>query len=238
MVKKIIVSVKLTAVFLVLMGALHAQAKNPDKQSKQEWQENFDVNKANLASTGKNPYFVLEPGYGLHYKHEEEKLTITVLNETKIIDGVETRIVEERETNQGQLAEISRNYYAIDKTNNSVYYFGEDVDDYNDGKVVGHGGSWLAGVNGNRFGLMMPGKPKAGYKYYQELAPKAAMDRSEIVSVDEKLTTSFGSYEHCLHIKDGSAIEKGTDDKWYAPGIGLIKDAEYELVKSGRSNNK
>ena len=232
MVKKIIVSVKLTAVFLVLMGALHAQAKNADKQSKQEWQENFDVNKANLASTGKNPYFVLEPGYSLHYKHEEENLTITVLNETKIIDGVETRIVEERETNEGQLAEISRNYYAIDRTNDSVYYFGEDVNDYNDGKVVGHGGSWLAGVNGNRFGLMMPGKPKAGYKYYQELAPKVAMDRAEIVSVDEKVTTSFGSYEHCLHIKDGSAIEKGTDDKWYVPGIGLIKDAEYELVKS------
>jgi hypothetical protein len=232
MVKKIIVSVKLTAVFLVLMGALHAQAKNADKQSKQEWQENFDVNKANLASTGKNPYFVLEPGYSLHYKHEKENLTITVLNETKIIDGVETRVVEERETNEGQLAEISRNYYAIDRTNDSVYYFGEDVNDYNDGKVVGHGGSWLAGVNGNRFGLMMPGKPKAGYKYYQELAPKVAMDRSEIVSVDEKVATSFGSYEHCLHIKDGSAIEKGTDDKWYVPGIGLIKDAEYELVKS------
>ena len=87
----------------------------------------------------------MEPGYQLVLEDGDERLTITVLNETKMVDGVETRIVEERETKGGQPVEVSRNYFAISKRTNSVFYFGEDVDDYKDGKVAGHGGSWLAG---------------------------------------------------------------------------------------------
>jgi hypothetical protein len=86
-------------------------------------------------------------------------LSPTVLNETKTVDGVECRVVEERETKDGKLVEVSRNYFAIGKRTNSVYYFGEDVDIYKDDKVVSHEGAWLAGKNGARFGLMMPGLP-------------------------------------------------------------------------------
>ena len=68
-------------------------------------------------------------------------------------------MVEERETKDGKLVEVSRNYFAISKRTNSVYYFGEDVDEYKDGKVARHGGSWLAGTGGARFGLLMPGQP-------------------------------------------------------------------------------
>jgi Concanavalin A-like lectin/glucanases superfamily len=53
------------------------------------------------------------------------ELTITVLNETKMVDGVETRVVEERETKGGKLKEVSRNYFAISKRTNDVFYFGE-----------------------------------------------------------------------------------------------------------------
>jgi hypothetical protein len=121
------------------------------------------VDKANLADTGKNTYFILEPGHRVHYKAGKDTLTITVLDETKVVDGVKTRIVEERETQRGKLEEISRNYFAIAKTTNDLYYFGEDVDVYKDGKVSGHEGSWLAGVNGARFGLMMPGSSYFGW---------------------------------------------------------------------------
>src|SRR4030095_6201749 len=95
-----------------------------------------------------------------------EQLTITVLDETKKVDGVETRVVEERETKNGKLGEVSRNYFAISKRTNSVYYFGEDVDIYKDGKVVNHEGGWLAGVKDARFGLMMPGQATLKAKYY------------------------------------------------------------------------
>jgi hypothetical protein len=180
---------------------------------------------------GKNAYFILEPGYRLHFEHEKNTLTVTVLEETKIVDGVKTRVVEERETSGGELAEVSRNYFAIDKTTNDVYYFGEDVDIYKNGKVTGHEGAWLAGVNGARFGLMMPGHPKVGDKYYQEIAPKVAMDRAEIISLAEGLKVPAGIFKNCLHTRESSALEIGSEGKWYAPDVGLIKDADFVLAK-------
>ena len=61
-----------------------------------------------------------------------------------------------------------------------VYYFGEEVDVYKGGKVTSHQGSWMSGVDAAKFGLMIPGKPVAGARFVQELAPKQkAMDRSE-----------------------------------------------------------
>jgi hypothetical protein len=89
------------------------------------WATDFHVDKADLASTGHNNYFSLEPGRVLTLEHGTERLVITVLNSTKVIDGVETRIIEERETDKGQLVEVSLNYFAISKKTNDVFYFGE-----------------------------------------------------------------------------------------------------------------
>src|SRR4051812_38744706 len=88
--------------------------------------DKFDVDEKNLVSSGKNKYFNLEPGYQLEYADDDEKLVITVLDETKKFGNVETRVVEERELKGENLVEISRNYFAIDKTTKNVYYFGED----------------------------------------------------------------------------------------------------------------
>jgi hypothetical protein len=98
---------------------------------------------------GSNPYFPLTPGYRLSYKHGAEEDTLTVLNEVKPIDG-ETRVVEDRETKNGQIVELMRDYYAIDFATNDVYYFGEDVDVCKNGKVLSHEGSWLSGMKGAR----------------------------------------------------------------------------------------
>ena len=127
--------------------------------------------KKTLGVKGSNPYFILTPGYQLSYKNGNDTDTVTVLNETKVIDGVETRVVEDREMKNGQLIELTSDYYAIDSVTNDVYYFGEDVDTYRNGKVTGHEGAWLSGVKGAKFGLMMPGKPKVGQRFYQEQAP-------------------------------------------------------------------
>jgi hypothetical protein len=169
--------------------------KRDGKGKTTEFVGNFDVDKGNLVSSGKNPCFVLVPGFEL--RDDDTTLIITVLKDTKLVDGVETRVVEEREEKDGKPAEISRNYFAIDKTDHSVYYFGEDVDDYKAGKLAGHGGAWLAGVNGATFGLFMPGDPKVGAKFYQEQAPGTAMDRCEVVAVNEEFTTPAGKFKNC-----------------------------------------
>jgi hypothetical protein len=127
----------------------------------------------NFASSGENSYFVLEPGYRVILGGQEDgkelELVMTVLNETKVVDGVETRVVEEKETEGGNLVEVSRNYFAICKPTNNAIYFGEEVEMYKDGKIVSHEGAWLAGENGSQAGMIMPGKAEVGLKYYQEM---------------------------------------------------------------------
>lgn len=81
-----------------------------DSAFAQGWQEEFDIAKQKLASSGKSKYFVLEPGFQIVLASDDEKLTITVLDETKEINGIITRVVEEREEEDGELTEVSRNF--------------------------------------------------------------------------------------------------------------------------------
>jgi len=206
--------------------------------SKTAWVDTFSVEKKDFASTGSNTYFRLEPGYRLKLEGREGlrrvTLVITVLDETKVVDGVETRIVEERETKGGRLVEVSRNFFAFNTADRGVYYFGEEVDIYKDGKVVDHEGAWESGRDGARFGLMMPGRPEVGDRFYQEVAPEKALDRAEIVSADASLKTPAGEFKDCLKVAETTPLEKGGKEyKIYAPGIGLIKDGPLRLVEYG-----
>jgi hypothetical protein len=92
------------------------------------------------------------------------------------IAAIETRVVEERETLGGRLTEVSRNDFAISKTTQDVYDFGEDVVVYKNGKPVPGSDSWLA-EGDNRCGLMMPGAPQVGARYVEEDAPGVGLIR-------------------------------------------------------------
>src|SRR3954470_11800318 len=107
----------------------HAQGKSNPAAS--GWQDQFpDLKNCSLATTGKNDYFVLEPGFQLQLKGEDTVLHITVLAETHVVDGISTRVVEEREWKDGDLHEVARNYFAMCPQTKNVYYFGEDVQFY------------------------------------------------------------------------------------------------------------
>ncbi len=191
------------------MGLVVPAAKNRSEEQvdDESWTTEYAVERDELASSGRNPFFSLEPGYTLVLEDDEVQLTITVLNETKKVDGVETRVVEERETEDGELAEVSRNYFAISKRTNGVFYFGEDVDIYEDGKVAGHEGAWLSGEGGAKFGLIMPGEALIGARYYQEVAPEVAMDRAEIVGMNETIDTPAGKFENCLKTEETNPLK-------------------------------
>lgn len=106
------------------------------------FQEKFALADCALSPTGRNPYFVLEPGHQLVLQDDDDtKLQITVLSETRVVDGVTTRIVEEREWKGGKLYEVARNFFAICPQTKDVFYFGEEVDFYKDDKITGHEGT-------------------------------------------------------------------------------------------------
>jgi hypothetical protein len=188
------------------------------------WTSDFSAEKADLVSTGRNPYLVLEAGYVLVLEQGDTRMTVTVLDETKKVDGVECRVVDEKETKAGKVIEHARNYYAISKRTNSVFYFGEDV-----------GGAWLSGEKGAKFGLLMPGTMLLKAKFYQEIAPGIAMDRAEVVSVSETVVTPAGTFKNCVKMEETTPLEPKTKEyKYYAAGIGLVQEGDLKLISYGK----
>ncbi len=199
-----------------------------------EWQEEFELSNCTLTSEARGQYFILEPGFQLVLEGGNERLAITILDETIEIDGTLTRVVEEREWRNGELIEVSRNFFAICEETKDVFYYGEDVDMYSSGTLSSHSGAWRAGVDGARAGLIMPGEPVVGMKYYQEIAPGVAMDRAEVISLDESFSTPAGDFPNVLLTKEGTALNLLEKEfKTYAPGIGLIQDHKLLLTEYG-----
>ena len=227
----------LALVSLALIDPGHTRA-DPRREP---WRDSFAVDTGTLTTVGESRYFILRPGYRLTLRAGSTgypvRLVITVLDETRSVGGVETRVVEERETSGDTPLEVSRNYFAIDNRSGDVYYFGEDVDTYKHGKLAGHEGGWHHGSERARFGLAMPGAPALGSRYYQEQAPGIAMDRAEVVSLTERIATPAGVFTDCLKTKETSPLEPLAHEyKLYAPGIGLVKDGSLVLVSHDSSS--
>jgi hypothetical protein len=218
-------------------SAMASSKNSPDSK----FTDSFNLKNCTFSTTGSNPYFILEPGYQLVFKGVSDNVTVnvttTVLNQTKVVgDGIVARVVEEKTVNSetGDLKEITSDYFAICKENNSVFYLGESVDDYENGKVVSHEGSWVHGSDKARAGLIMPGIILMGSRYYQEIAPDVAMDKSEVIGTNEKVSVPAGSFSNVINMKESSDLEPGvTEINLHAPGIGQVVDNDTKLVSYG-----
>ena len=204
----------------------------------QSFTSEFFTDGCTFGPTGNNPFFPLQPGLRIVLEGDDDGTPIQVIlevtSETRVVDGVTTRVVTETESEDGELVEVSRNFFAQCMETGDVFYFGEEVDDYEDGVIVGHEGEWLAGENGARAGIIMPGTPLIGSRYFQEVAPGVALDRGEHLAVGVTMETEVGDFENCLVVRDTNALEpsdKG-DIKVYCPGIGIVKDEDLEVVEA------
>jgi len=207
----------------------------PEGEPGKKWTKFFDLKNRKFASKGKNRFFIMQPGYQLVLESRREKVVITVLKETKKIGDIETRIVEEREEENGELKEVSRNFFAICKKSGDVFYFGEEVDDYKDGKIVRHSGAWRADEKNSQAGIIMPGTILLGARHYQEIAPNA-QDRAEIISDDVTLKTPAGTFTDCIRVEETSGLDPDEKCyKTYAPGVGLIQDEDLLLTQYSKA---
>jgi len=205
----------------------------------------FALDECTFSSTGRNLHFSIRPGDWLVLEGTEDgelvHLKITVLNQTRKITFVTeegepltvyARVVEERESKGGKLMEVSRNFYARCVQTGDVFYFGEEVDIYDEeGEViVSHEGAWLTGQNGARPGLIMPGTFLLGSRYFQERAP-VAMDRAEHVKMGLTVETPAGTFKDCVEVLETTPLEPGaTSIKRYCPEIGLVVDNTIKLA--------
>jgi hypothetical protein len=189
-----------------------------------QWAAISQVDPANLATIGKNAYFNLEPGYRLRYRDGTLTRTMTVRRKTKMVDGVETRVIEEKEEKDGQPTKVVWKYYAIDKTTTALYCFGVHVQSYQNGQLVSHRG-WRSGDHGALFTLAMFAAPKAG----DTLARGRAKRVDEVIDTDVKVVTPAGTFANCLRTEPKGATKSKA--KVFAPGVGLVKDGQFTLVK-------
>jgi hypothetical protein len=181
-----------------------------------------------------NEFFPLTEDTELVLEGEDDgetiRVEITVPGDTEIVAGVETLVMVETEYEDGELVEVSRNFVA-QAADGTVCYFGEDVDDYEDGEIVSHEGAWRAGENGYLPGILMPGSPQVGDVYYQEYAPGEAEDIGSVIAFGETIDVPAGEFDDTLIAEDCNPLEDAeTDEKVYVRGIGLAIDEEAELI--------
>jgi hypothetical protein len=180
-----------------------------------------------------NPYFPMEVGDQWSYEGEEDDaevaLLITVLDETRIVDGVTTRVIEEREWEDDELLEISWNYYA-QAGDGTICYFGEDVDIYEEGGGIVHEGAWCAEDEPNAPGIFMPADPEPGLRYEMEVAPGIAEDRGKIVGTGP-LFLEAGFFLETIRVRESNPLDQGIGFKVFANGTGLVVDGPVELVE-------
>jgi len=235
----------ITIAGVAFLAAPPAAAKSKPKPPLVTHEFSLDSCSALATSTGegaRNRFFPLQVGrvWELSNEHcvqagrcdELEEVRITVLDETQTIDGVPTRVVEEREWVDGELDEVSRNFYAECVGTEDVYYFGEEVVD-GDGNPLPDG--WRAGVDGARPGIIFPGGAfLLGARYFQELAPGKALDWALNVAMGLQRTVPAGTFDDCVLVFDFNRLSdpkgKHPDSKIYCPGTGIIVDETLRLT--------
>jgi hypothetical protein len=177
-----------------------------------------------------NPYFPLVPGTTLTYhKLTGEGLEVTVVEvteEKKEILGIDCTVVHDSESEDGELVEDTLDYFAQDKDGN-VWYFGELSLEYEDGEVAGLEGSWIAGEDGAKPGIIMQAAPSVGTTYRQEFFLGEAEDAATVLALDERVSVPYGTFKHCLVTEDFNPLEPGnSEEKSYAPGIGMVLEVD------------
>jgi hypothetical protein len=189
-----------------------------------------------------NPYHPFQPGGVKVFKGLDGRTKMVGLHlyltgtRSFIWNGttVNCRVLREISFENGQLVEISDNYFA-QADDGTVYYFGEVVDNYEDGVVVNNDGSWL--VDGPTLPsdpastaiaenptVFMPANPEVGDVFKPEDLIPIVDETATVVRAGIKVKVPAGSYEDTVAIEETSSLEPGATKKWYAPGVGVVAE--------------
>ena len=192
--------------------------------------EPVKLNPADFTLDIDNPYWPMRPGSEWVYSETEpggtpQKVVVTVTDKIKTIaNGVKARVIRDVVTEKGTPVEITDDWYAQDGAGN-IWYLGEYVTNYENGKVVDHAGSFEAGVDGAQAGIALPANPVPGLSYRQEYYEGEAEDRASVITVGkEQVEVPYGHFaKSVLMTRDLVPTEPKVQElKFYAPGVGPL----------------
>ncbi len=212
-----------------------------------------------LAQPEGNAYFPLTVGNHWQYQGtvanddgEEvtETINVTVLSETKDIEGVTCLVVNDVVEEDGNVIEDTDDWYAQHRVTQDIWYCGEAVQDFEtfDGDMpaaperVSIDGSFKVGRDGDKPGILVRAVPQQGETYRQEFSLGNAEDIAQVLSttyVFGRATSEPDSLDFlvpgdlaskycsivapCLVTRDFSPLDPNANErKYYAPGIGMF----------------
>jgi hypothetical protein len=184
-----------------------------------------------------NKYYPLKAGTIMSYNGTDEdgkpvRDIVTVTNDSRDVQGISTRVVNDSVFVKGKLEETTNDWYAQDDKGN-VWYMGEDTTDLTSKKNP-HEGSWESGVNGAKAGIIMLAEPKAGITYNQEFAKGVAEDKATVLSSANNVTVPQNSYSNVIKTKEFSPLEPDVvEQKYYAENVGDIKEKTVKGSQEG-----
>ena len=193
-----------------------------------------------------NPFLPLVAGNTWTYKKdvlddegepEVETIHVVVTDRTKLIDGITCRVVRDTVMSGDNLIEDTDDWFAQD-TRGNVWYCGEEVKDYESfeadqpekPELVSRDGSFKAGRDGDKAGIIMLAVPRVGVTYREEASWNNAEDLSEVTSITGTDHTPAASCrDTCLVLRAFSPLSPDGDEiKYYAPGVGEISNTNEE----------
>ncbi len=195
-----------------------------------------------------NPYFPLGIGNRWVYLGEGERGVVEITSDTKLIAGVTCIVLRDLVYQDGLLKEATDDWFAAGR-DGSTWYCGEEVKDYESfegdkprrPELVSRDGSFKHGQDGDKAGIIMPARPRAGQVYQEEFSLGNAEDVSEILSVNyafgaggaldnlvpRDLALRLCGNRDCVVTKNYSAMEPGIYAlKYYARGIGFFLETK------------
>ncbi len=114
--------------------------------------------------------------------------------------SINTAIVQYVAYLDGRIHEVAIDWYA-QADDGSVWYFGEDVFNYEDGKVADTKGTWAAG-DATPAAMIIPARPQVGNVYRSENAPGIAFEEVRVVKVDQDVAGPSGNIGGAIEVNE------------------------------------
>ena len=236
-------TVLMTAGFVLSGAAVAGDIKDePRFKSDKDYSslKDWNLKAENVVPHGVNPlYFPIVPGHK-HVHERPDHPDGKYRKETVVLDTTEdfdlpgigkfkTAVVQEEEYLDGVLTQRALNWFALDKTTNSVYAFGEVSWEINEeGKPIFEG-TWRAGdLDGDGVaepGLLMPGTFTIGGRYIFDGSQSTAYGGAENMETGIEITVPAGTFKGCVRIREQDLINlKDITDKIWCPVVGVVSD--------------
>lgn len=146
---------------------------------------------------------------------------VTLMPGTKPIQWhgkpVDTAIIQYVAYLDGRIHEVAMDWYA-QADDGSVWYFGEDVFNFEDGKVADTKGTWVASDE-TPAAMIMPAKPAVGNVYRPENAPEVVFEQVRVEKIDQTVPGPRGEISGAIEVME-LHMDGTSEGKVFAPGYG------------------